>query len=351
MECLYCRQPLAPGVTICPSCGHSTSADPDATILSSRGVAAAQPRPAPAAAPPPAVPEPTTPAPRAVAAPAALRPVPRPAKGARSLFMDFNQSPREIVRVMDEARQNVESFKARQRRRKWLFWLAFPLGLVFVVADVLLGFNVCTFSLVALVLWLGGLAGLILLRRRANQPQLGSRFDLGRTIFDTLKDDVLPKRTMAGWLDLTGAQQESKQIRQKTSASGQPVVYYHDEWLRLKTSLYDGNVLRLVVADRVKARQGFWRRGSSGKKKYRSGSSQSECRLEMSISVDTTRYKVLPFKAAAGAIPNTHFVIRQAEAGQGRVVLSAAGPGEFDAWDILNALRFGYDQVQVLQGG
>jgi hypothetical protein len=346
MQCLYCGQPLAPGVTICPSCGHSTSADPDATIMSSRTAAAL----AQAAAPPPAVPEPAAPAPRTVTPPAARpRPAPRPAQGVRALFMDFNQSPREIVRVMDETRQNVESFRVRQRRRRRLLWLAFPLGLPFVLADVLLGFNICTFSLVALVLWLGAFAGLILSGRRATLPQLGSRFDLSRTIFDTLKDDVLPKRVMVGWLDLTGAAQESKQIRQKTSARGQPIVYYHDEWLRLKTSLYDGNVLRLVVADRVKARQGFWKRGRSGKRKYRSGSSQSECRLEMSISVDTGKYKVLPFQAASGVIPNTRLVIRQAEAGQGRVVLSAAGPAEFDAWDILTTLRFGYDRVQLQQ--
>lgn len=347
MQCLYCGQPLAPGVTICPSCGHSTSADPDATIMSSRtAVALARA----AAASSPAAPELPVPAPQAVSPPAAgLRPAPRPAKGVRGLFMDFNQSPREIVRVMDETRQNVEEFRARQRRRRRLLWLAFPLGLPFVLADVLLGFNICTFSLVALVLWLGAFAGLIMAWRGANLPQLGSRFDLSRTIFETLKDDVLPKRTMVGWLDLTGALQESKQIRQRTSALGQPIIYYHDEWLRLKTSLYDGNVLRLVVADRVKARQGFWKRGRSGKRKYRSGSSQSECRLEMSISVDAGKYKVLPFKAASGAIPNTRLVIRQAEAGQGRVVLSAAGPPEFDAWDILNALRFGYDRVQLQQ--
>lgn len=263
--------------------------------------------------------------------------------------MDFNQSPREIVRVMAETQQKVTEYEARRRWHVRLLWLLFPLGLPFICADVALGYNICTFSLVALTLWAGAILGLIMIGRRGKMPPFGPKFDLVRTVFDTVRDDVSPKRTLVGWLDLTGPEQESKKTREKTSASGQPIHYYRDEWLRLKTSLYDGNVLRVSVIDRVKARQGFWKRGRSGKRKYRSGSSQSEVQLEFSISVDTSRYSVVPFDQQVTTIPNSRFVIQQADAREGRVTLSAAASSaQFDAWDILNALRYGYDHVQPM---
>lgn len=277
------------------------------------------------------------------------RPQPNPKSGIRALFMDFNQSPREIVRVMDETRQKVKDHLVQRKRNSILLWLLFPLGLPFVCADVALGYNICTFSLVALTLWAGAIFGLVKVRRQGKAPSFGSKFELARTVFDTLRDDVSPQRTLVGWLDLTGAEQESKKARQKTSASGQPIHYYRDEWLRLKTSLYDGNVLRVSVIDRIKARQSYWKRSRSGKRKPRSGSSQSETQLEFSISVDTSRYSVQPFDRQVTVIPNSRFVIQQAEAGDGRVVFSAAtSSAQFDAWDILNALRFGYDHIQPM---
>ncbi|MBE7555911.1 MAG: hypothetical protein HS126_33070 [Anaerolineales bacterium] len=322
MECQFCHTPLKPGTLVCPTCQRPVAADPEATLAS---------------------------APTAVAAPPAQRPQPDAKSGGRALFMNFNQSPAEIVRVMDETQQKVKDHLARRKKYVLLLWLLFPLGLPFVFADVALGYNICTFSLVALTLWAGAIFGLVMLRRQGKMTPFGPKYELARTIFDTLRDDVSPKRTMTGWLDLTGAQQESKKMREKTSASGQPIHYYRDEWLRLKTSLYDGNVLRVSLMDRVKARQGFWKRGRSGKRKYRSGSSQSEAHLEFSVSVDTSHYTVQPFDRQVTNIPSSRFVIQQAEAGEGRVAFSAAAAsGQFDAWDILNALRFGYDHIQPL---
>ncbi len=317
MECPHCHTPLKPGDSVCPACKR------------------------------PVTPEAETP--RAVAPPSAQRPAPSVKKGQRTLLLDFNQSPREIVRVMDETVQKVKDYQSQRRKRITLLWLVFPLGLPFICADSVMGYNACTFSLVALTLWLGAIAGLIVTWRQGKIPPFGPKFDLARTMFDTLRDDVSLKRTLVGWLDLTGAEQESKKAREKTSASGQPIIYYRDEWLRLKASLYDGNVLRVSLIDRVKARQGFWKRGSSGKLKHRSGSSETQFQLEFSISVDTSRYTLLPFDRQVTIIPNSRFVIQQAEVGDGRVALSTAtANGQFDAWDILNALRFGYDYIQPM---
>lgn len=260
--------------------------------------------------------------------------------------MDFNQSPREIVRVMAEAEQNAQGFNKQRKRWLRLLWLLFPAGLPFLCADLILGYNVLTFSLVAMTLWIGAMVGLILVRRQGRPPNFGPQFSLARTIFETIKDDVSPKRTLIGWLDLTGAEQESKATRRKTSQSGQPIVYYRDEWLRLKTGLYDGNMLRLSLIEQVKARQGFWKRSRvSGKNKWRSGSSQRQYQLEFSISVSPGAYQIRPIDLKA-SIPSSRFSLEQAQAGDGRIALKAITVNSFDAWDVLNALRFGYDHLQ-----
>ncbi len=405
MECQHCLAALNPDTTLCPQCGHFVN--PQVEVLISRAAAEIKARspqaeatfreaallipirerdhlrrrvqqvlqpasqaaespvgagisedPEQAVSPTlPAVPATHSPVPdpappEAVAAPPS-RPKPPPSKGgAQQLFLDFNQPPWEVVQVMDEIRQKTGEYQARRRRRMLWLWLLFPLGFLFVLADVVLGYNICTFSLVALTLWIGAIVGLISIGRQGKVAPFGPRYDLVRTIFETIKDDVNPKKTMVGWLDLTGAEQSSKKVREKNSASGQPVIYYRDEWLRLKTNLYDGNILRLSVVQRVKARQGFWKRSRiSGKNKYRSGSSQSQAEIQFSISVDTSRYELLPFEGHTTAIPNSRFVITGAEAGNGRVELDAMVPsGQFDAWDILNALRFGYNHIRGQQG-
>lgn len=294
---------------------------------------------------PPASQPPDASPPRDVAAPPAGRSKPPAGKGNRTVFVDFNQSPREIVQVMNETQQNAQAFNRQRKKQKLLLWLLFPLGLPFVLADLALGYNICTFSLVALTLWISAFVGLILLARRGKTPQFGPKFDLARTVFTTLKDDVSPKRTLTGWLDLTGAEQESKATRQKTSQSGQPIIYYRDEWLRFKTSLYDGNVLRISLVERVKARQGFWKRSRSGKHKWRAGRSDYRYQLQFSVSATPGSYDIQPL-ATGVKIPNSRFVVEQAEAGNDRIVLKAVTAETYDAWDVLNAMRFGYDHLQ-----
>lgn len=321
MECQSCHTLLKPGAKFCPACGAPVKA-----------------RSAPAPNAPSTVPTAPT-----------HRPVP-PASGktAQRVFMDFNQPPADIAQVMKQALQQGESYQVqRKRQRRWL-WLLFPAGLPFVCADVVLGYNFLTFSLVAITLWLGAVFGLIWQRRQGQGPQFGPRFGLAQTLFETIKDDLAPKQTLVGWLDLTGPEQEGKTIRQKNSQSGQPIMYYRDEWLRLKTKLYDGNVLRLSMIDRVKARQGFYKRSRiSGKNKWRAGSSQSQYELQFSLSINPGVYELLPIQPNT-AIPNSRFVLLQGEARDGRITLDAATNSEFDAWDILHVMRFGYQHLEKM---
>ena len=290
--------------------------------------------------------QPTSTEPRDIPTPPARRPVPAAGKAATAVFMDFSQSPREIVRVMSEAEQQAKRFTVQRRKKLTLIWLLFPAGLPFLIADFVLGYNICTFSLITLTLWVGAIAGLLYIRRQGKAPEFGSRFDLARTIFETIKDDVAPDKAVVGWLDLTGAEYESKATRQKTSQSGQPIIYYRDEWLRLKARLFDGNVLRVSIVEQVKARQGYWKRGRiSGKNKWRAGSKQQQHELELSISLNPETYEAQPIPAQT-QIPETPFVLEEATAGDGRVALSATATGSFDAWDILHTMRFGYNQLR-----
>ena len=289
-----------------------------------------------------------TPQPADIAEPPAHRPPPALKKGVRQIFFDFNQAPRDIIRLMDDVRQRERSFKSQRRWRQAIAWLLFPAGLVFLVPDVVLGFNICTFSLLTLALWAVGIVALIWLGRQRT-AQFDSRYDLTRQMFDVLKDDVAEERTLMGWLDLTGTEQASKIVRQGASASGQPIMYYQDEWLRLKARLYDGNVLRASLFDRVKARQGFYKRGAvSGKMKWRAGSSQDMHRLRIAVTANPDAYALQPLPQS-GAIPNSRFVLETAEVAGGQLQLSAATTGDFDAWDVLNAMRFIYDHLHAHQ--
>jgi hypothetical protein len=269
-------------------------------------------------------------------------------KASQAIFMDFNQSAREILRIMNDTQKNAARFNKQQGLLKWVLVLMLLAGFPFVFADFILGYNIFTFTLVAATLWVGAVVGFISLGRHGKPPKFGPKFDLSRTIFETVKDDISPKKTLIGWLDLTGAEQESKATRRKTSQSGQPIVYYRDEWLRLKAGLYDGNILRVSLIDRIKARRGYWKRGRiSGKRKWKSGRRESRHQLQFSVSVNLDLYQIQPLQHGT-SIPNSHFIIQEAEAGEGRLAIKAQTNASFDAWDVLNALRFGYDHLHQI---
>ena len=321
MQCQQCQTPLEAGAEICHVCG--------AYIPPTKSPAAQSP-------------------PRQVSEPAYRPQPPAGKKASQTIFMDFNQAPREILRVMDEAQQNAAAFN--QQRKRWgrIFWLLLLAGIPFFCGDFALGYNIFTFTLVAITLWAAAIVGFIIRRRQGQPPKFGSQFDVTRSIFETIKDDVSPQKTLIGWLDLTGPEQESKATRQKNSQSGQPIVYYRDEWLRLKAGLFDGNILRMSLTDRVKVRQGYWKRSRiSGKNKWKSGSNQSHYQLQFSVSVNTDLYQVRPFQSGSRA-PNSRFVITQADAADGRLSIKAETDKTFDAWDVLNVMRFGYDHLHQI---
>lgn len=385
MACVSCATPLAVGAAYCPQCGrfvddrveaalaryfalNKTNPDraaqmgPDLKKLVPRSawphladrlgpeavdawemeVTAPPPSPAPASK--------RKSAPRQVIVPD-YRPQPPEPKDSRAVFMDFNEKPAQIVAVMAAAKTQTQVHVSSKRRARTWLWLLFPAGVPFLLLDVWLGYNLCTFSLVTLVLWLSALYGLSVMARQARPPQFDGRFDIARDMIHTLQDDIAPKRTMMGWLDLTGFNRDHKKIRQKQAPSGRPVAYYKDEWLRLKMQLYDGSVLRVSLIEKVKDRKGYSKRSRiSGKQKWKAGSTHKQQYLQVAITANPEQYTVRPFPTSPIQIPDTAFAIQRATAENGRITLNAtaAQTGNIDAWDVLHVLRFAYGQLQPL---
>jgi len=250
---------------------------------------------------------------------------------------------------MDDAKRQQAEYAQKRSRWKWLVAALVPAGLPFICADVTFGYNVCTFSLVALVLWGAAVVGLIVLsRNRPTGQEFGSGFDNARAIFETLKDDLSPKSTLVGWLDLTGTQQTSKIARQHISASGMPIAYYRDEWLRMKMPLYDGNVLRMSAIERAKARQGKWKTGRiSGKRKWKPGGTVWARReLRVAVTVNRDVYETLPIQPASQV---GRYIVGTSQNDEGSIVLTATTDQLVSSGDILQVLRFVYDHLKPRQ--
>jgi len=390
MKCPYCQAQIRNSLAFCTNCGAALSG----TIR--------QGTPAQAGA---------------VAAPQPGAEAGRPAQGApeRALFLNFNEKPTNILRVMDQAKRQQGEFVTSFRQRLRLLLLLLPAGLPFVFLDWVLGNGLVAFSLVAYVLWGAALVGWMVLRReaevrrqekprppgavvfqraftaivlfvmaagcalsvgafpflarnvplvaglvmaivalvglmrlRTRRPQgeaYGARFDAVHTIFETLKDDLAPKRTLLGWLDLSGAQQPSKVVREVTSSSGMPIKYYRDEWLRLKMPLYDGNLLRVSAVERVKARLGRWKRSRSGKSKWKPGGApQARNEVRVVVALNPEGYRIVPVED--GSVGK--FVVETRQNDGRRLELAASSQAGIDGWDVLRLLRFAYDHVKPL---
>ena len=281
-----------------------------------------------------------------VIAPAPRAPSAQPPSTAkRALFFNFNEKPLNIIRVMDDTQRQKMEFAQARRRRVRLLLLLFPAGLLLILADWAIGYNLLTFSLVGLALWVAAIAGLVMLARNnlSGQP-FGPKFDAARTVFETIQDDIAPRRTLMGWLDLTGAQQPGKVVREGASASGVPLQVYRDEWLRIKMPLYDGNVMRISGLERVKARLGHLKRGGSGKMKWRSGRSFTRNELQVAITVNKDVYEVTPFPYPA---QTSKFHVDVQQANESRIALTAStNDTNITGADVLQVLRFVYDHLK-----
>jgi hypothetical protein len=209
------------------------------------------------------------------------------------VYLSINNRPRAVLATMDELRARYDQQKQATRKRRWLPAVMLLAGFPFCMLDVLLGYDGSLFIIVGIGCVLAAIAVAWVIRRRRIKNDLSPDYGTARAIINTLRDDLDPKRNFFGHLDLTGAEQPSKLFREGSNALGLAVAWYRDEWLNLKTKLYDGNMLRLSAVGRVKVRKGYYKRSRvSGKNKWKQPKYKQLQELKVRLSVNPNMYDI-----------------------------------------------------------
>ncbi|HWA76750.1 MAG TPA: hypothetical protein VG937_30665 [Polyangiaceae bacterium] len=231
------------------------------------------------------------------------------------------------------------------RARKWLVIPAFVQLGVATVVSVVAALNDAP---VALLISTAVIAVALstLTWERAARAKLAagspfdSRFDEARQVFAALKDDLPRKYPLLGWLDLTGLSQP-KLLRRDRAAGGAPLVFYRDEWLRLKLKLWDGNVLRLSAIESIRKKEGFWKRGSR-KSKWKPGATTARHQLKISVVVDARTHVI---RRPAQQQRLDRLWLEAEVATDDRLVLCAYADDRLNAQHLLGAMKLAYDHV------
>lgn len=264
------------------------------------------------------------------------------------VYLSLNDKPRAVLRTMDELLQRRSDYEARLKRRRRIPWLLFLAGLPWIFVDWLLGYNLLTCSLLTVGFWIAAIVTGVAQRRGRLGPALGPQFQAAREIIHTLRDDPDPRRNLFGHLDLSGAQQPGKLFREGQNAAGLAVAHYRDEWLSLKTKLYDGNMLRLSAVERVKVRKGYYKRSRiSGKQKYKPPRVANAQELKVRLSVNPQVYEISPGPAARRGSQIGRYTLAELSTAGGIIDLAAyAPPGNVPPGDVLGVLRLTYDMLK-----
>jgi hypothetical protein len=180
---------------------------------------------------------------------------------ARQVYLDISARPREVLRVMDQMKEDIARFQMGRGRLWLVIGGLIGVGLLFASIDFQMGYPGLGFTAIGCLFWVGAAAVFVyslirgMGRATARVPQ--QQFDIARQIIHTLRDDVGRKGRIIGWLDLTGPQQRSKLLRTGRTRSGYAKRYYRDPWFSTKIQLVDGNLLRLTLVERIKVKKGY----------------------------------------------------------------------------------------------
>ncbi|MFM8321178.1 MAG: hypothetical protein ACKOC5_09715 [Chloroflexota bacterium] len=266
------------------------------------------------------------------------------------IHLTINDKPRAILDGMQQLQarklQGDQIYSRRRRAPLFLFLAGFP----FVCLDLglmALGYRVVLFSLAMPAFWLAALVVWVMLRR-ARLAEFDPRFQLAGEVVQALRDDLDPGRNFFGHLDLTGVRQPQKVARETQDALQRTTLHYRDEWLNLKTRLYDGNMLRLSLVRREKVRKSFLKRSRiSGKMKMKpekyKGSLQ-ELKLRISVNPEVYDYQQTRFMRLHA--PVGKFVIEAFDISGGGVSLVARSDSDaLVSGDILQVLQAAYNQL------
>ncbi len=182
----------------------------------------------------------------------------------RDIYLEMAHHPQVILDTMEKMEQDVDRLAQRRKRLRTtgkalgscgalllvgVFLLVFfgsfvagPFGFVLGGASFVLGFPAV-------------LVGFFL-NSRYQSKEMRPHFAAAKQILYTLRDDTGRKGRVVGQLDLSGARQKNKEFRVTRNLSGKRKVYYRDSWFQAKIKLVDGNLLRLVLTDKVKTKAG-----------------------------------------------------------------------------------------------
>jgi len=268
------------------------------------------------------------------------------------IYLSLNDDPRDIISAMDDLVARRAKTSTTYQQRRWLPWALLLAGLFFLVLDFALGYNNSLFMLLCLGWW--GVAFVVWLALRRNRAggSLAPEYATAREVFHTLRDDVAPKKFFFGHLDLTGPRQTSKVARTAQNALGRNVSYYRDEWLSLKTKLYDGNMLRVSAIQRLKVRDSYTKRSASGKMKMKSALVKADRQqLSVRLSVNPQVYDVTTMRLLQpGTRIGTYTIVQCANNGGIVNVVASAATSPVTATDIVSVLHAVYGQLQRKTG-
>lgn len=267
------------------------------------------------------------------------------------IYLNLSDDPRQIVRKMDEFRQSRLNVEQRNQRRKKIPPVLFLAGFGLVAFDLLifwllLGYQVCLFTPVAVVCWIAAIVMWIVLRK-ANLRKLPAGFDKARQVIHTLRDDIKSGSSFAGHVDLTGLEQPSKIARETKDLLGRTNRLYRDQWLNLKLKMYDGNILRISTINRSKTRMGYWKRGQiSGKMKWKPEKFKgSLTEMKVRLAVNPAAYEISLRPELAPGMSVGPFRIESANGIGGILTILASGT-EPTAEEILQFLHMIYQSLK-----
>ncbi|MGE0455783.1 MAG: hypothetical protein AB7O37_18870 [Vicinamibacteria bacterium] len=168
-------------------------------------------------------------------------------------------------------------------------------------------------------------------------------------VLEALADDVGTGRPISGWLDLRGFALPEKLLRKAKTPTGWEVSFFRDEWLRLVLPLRDGGRLRLSAVDRVKDRAGRFKRGRSGKNKWKAGRTESQHLFDVRLAFDAARYRLRA--PEAGATKAGSVVVTGIAAADGQLCAQIQSPQPAPAAaDLLAALAFVHRHLEPAGG-
>lgn len=263
------------------------------------------------------------------------------------IYLTINDDPRDIVAALDNLTARRTQTQEAYQQRAWLPGVLALVGVFFCGLDFMLGYSGSFFILLGVGLLIVALVVWIALRRRHASQPLSPLFDTAREVVHTLRDDVAPKKFFFGHVDLTGTQHDTKIARTATNALGRQVSYYRDEWLSLKAKLYDGNMLRVSAQRRMKIRDSYLKRGSSGKMKMKAAMVKDDVQvLNVRLSVNPQVYAIVPQTLKHNLQAGRYTIEQWHNDGGILSVVAHAHVQSIEAGDILRVLRLVYDQLQ-----